>query len=143
MASGLTLALIDRRTIKASGGEFSVRGLSPQDVFCIYRRHAGDMALWFDKLQGTADLSLDAAPALAASLLDTAPGLCAEIIAAGADAGTDEEAIGIAKMLSLGVQAEALKAIADLTFTEEMPPKKLLEIVTQMARSVNSPTPST
>lgn len=143
-ATGLTAALIARRTINTPGGEFSVRGLSPQDVFSIYRRRAGDLALWFDKLQGAENFSLDAMPAIATSLLDTAPDLGAEILAAAADAGTDPGAIAIAMQLPIGTQAEALEAIADLTFTQEMPPKKLLQIVVRMARSLNGPeTPAT
>lgn len=139
MSTGLTAALIARRNIQTPGGTFAVRGLSTQDVFGIYRRRAGEMALWFDKLQASESFNLDAMPAIATSLLDTAPDLAAEIIACGADAGNDAEAVAVAKSLALGVQAKALEDIADLTFTQEMPPKKLLQIVVRMARSLTGP----
>lgn len=141
MATGLTAALIARRTISTPGGSFAVRGLSPHDVFAIYRRRAGEMALWFERMQASDRFSLDAMPAVATSLLDTAPDIGAELIAAAADAGTDAEAVGIARQLPIGVQVEALEAIASLTFTQEMPPKKLLEIVVRMARGLTAPTP--
>lgn len=146
MASALTFALIPKRMIEVpDGGEFAVRGLSPSDAFSIYSRHAGELGQWFEKLQaGTVELSIDAAPALASSLMKTAPALVAEIIAAAAGEGLDEEAIQVATQLSVSVQASALEAIGELTFTQEMPPKKLLEIVVKMAGNLSgSATPAT
>lgn len=143
MAGGLTQALIRRREIEVpDGGAFSVRGLTAEDAFVIYADHAGELGLWFEKLQsGTGDVSLDAAPVLAASILKSAPGLCAEIIAAACDAAGDPESIAIARQLPIGVQAMALEAVAEMTFTQEMPPKKLMEIVVRMMSNLTSPTP--
>ena len=143
MTQGLTQALIQRREIKAPGGSFTVRGLSPADIFAIYARHTGELGLWFEKLQTQQlDISFEAAPTLVASLLDSAPILAAEIIAAACGQVGDEEAISIARDLSISVQVSALEAVGQLTFTEEMPPKKLLEIVVQMASQIAGPTES-
>lgn len=145
MAQGPFAALIARRQIKTPGGSFAVRGLSPDDVFTIYRRHAGEVAGWFDRLQaGGVDISLNAAPVLIGSLLDTAPAIAAEVIALASDAGVDDEVLADVRRLPLSPQASALEAIAELTFTQEMPPKKLLEIVVRMGRSLSAPeTPAT
>lgn len=144
MVSGLTEALIAKQEVEVpGGGKFAVRGLSPTDVFAIYRNHTGEMGAWFEKLRaGEAELSLNAAPQLATSLLDTAPQLAAELIAAGAGDGNgapEPEMVAIARRLPISAQASALQKIAGLTFTQEMPPKKLLEIVVQMARSLSGP----
>lgn len=145
MSKGPFAALIVRRDIKGPGGKFSVRGLSADDVFALYRRHTGELAAWFEKLgSGEARVSLNATTMLAGTLLDTAPLIAAEIIAAGTEAGADDETIADIRKLPLSVQASALEAIGELTFTQEMPPKKLLEIVVRMSRSLSeTETPAT
>lgn len=116
---------------------FSVQGLSLTDMVSIYRRHQGDLALWFERLVGGA--VDDQVAEIAASLMDSSQDMAFEIIAAGSGLA-DAETIAIAAKLPVAVQVDALSKIGRLTFTSEMPPKKLIETVINAAQLVNQPT---
>lgn len=137
MTTGLSAALIARRTIETPGGDFAVRGLSPTDIFAIYRRHTGALAHWFERLQTGGGIALDNSAMIVGTLLDAAPEIMAEVIAAAAD---KPDLADVARSLSISVQTTALEVIGELTFTQEMPPKKLIETVVRMMGSLTAPT---
>lgn len=138
MIKGLTRGVIKTSDIQIpDGGSFTVRGLSLPDILQIYNRHTGELGAWFERLSGGGDSDLQPAN-IAQTLMSAAPALAAEIIAFGSGNG-DDETIAIASDLPLAAQIEALQAIADMTFTESMPPKKVLEIVIQAARAAAIP----
>lgn len=134
------------RTIKLpGGGSFDLHGIDLDDALAIYQRHAGELSTWFDRLvlqtaeAGEATFSFDGA--IASALLDGAPTIAAEIIARAM--GHDDPAVvGIVKNMPLSPKVAALQAVADLTFTEDMPPKKMFEIFIQALGIVPTPQPS-
>lgn len=134
---GLTASLLASKTIKTSGGEFAVRGLSLNDIVSVFGTHRAALEDLFNRMfvvkdgnisvTGTVDIDL-----IVATVVGEAPLVAASIIAHAADA-MDDEGYAVAQQLPGPVQIAALEAIADLTFTTEMPPKKVLEIVIRMA----------
>lgn len=138
-STGLAGVGIATHSIKVpGGGEFAVRGLSLADLTGLYRAHSGELGLWFERFVGGSSNSSDAMADVIASVIASAPHLAARAItlASGDDS---EEAYAVAQQLPLGVQTEALGAIGRLTFTEDMPPKKVLEIVIRMAAGLVGP----
>lgn len=141
---GLASVAIPTHSIKVpDGGQFAVRGLSLVDITGIYQEHGGELAIWFEKFVSGADDAGSSMVDAVSSIIASAPHLAAKAIAVAADDTTDEGA-AIVSRLPLGVQFEALSAIGELTFTEDMPPKKVLQIVVKMATGVVGPatTPS-
>lgn len=135
--TGLTRGVIKTREIALpDGGSFTVRGLSLPDIMQIYSRHTGELGAWFEKLTLADDGAAvqQQSASIAQSLTTTAPILASEVIAFGSGSG-DDETIAIASELPISAQIEALQAIGDLTFSESMPPKKVLEIVIQAAQT--------
>lgn len=137
--TGLSGIAIASRSIKVPGGDtFAVRGLSLSDLTALYHGHSGDMGLWFERFIGGSDDSGTAMGDAIASIIASAPNLAARAIALGAGDSSDDGAAA-AGGFPLGTQIEALSAIGDLTFTEDMPPKKVFEIVSKMAVSLVGP----
>lgn len=133
-STGLSGVAIATRSIKVpGGGEFAVRGLSFSDLTGLYQLHGGELGLWFERFVGDAANAVagDSIADAVASIISAAPDLAAAAIALAADAEDGE--LDIVKRLPLGVQIDALSAVGELTFTEDMPPKKVLEIVIRMA----------
>lgn len=132
MSKGLTFDLISDRVIKTTGGEFSVRGLALADLIAMVEHSREALSDLFDRLvvqgDGGPQLSLEQAGTLGGTLLAESPAIAALIIATAAGPVTDE-ALQVAAALPVAVQVAALEAIAEQTFTSEMPPKKVLEIV--------------
>lgn len=117
------------------GGSIAVRGLSLTDITSIYRNHAGDLGLWFERLGGQ-EVAVEAS--MVEALVTTAPTLVAELV--GLAGGADAE---IAATLPMAVQIDALTKIGELTFTRDMPPKKVLETVLRLAASAAAQAPTT
>ncbi|PAL23538.1 hypothetical protein [Sphingopyxis sp. GW247-27LB] len=143
--AALSSQLNPSRQIKMPNGvEISIRGIALDDALTIYRRHAGELSAWFERLalqameNPEAGFSFDAN--IASALVDTLPTVTADIVAIAM--GYDDPAvIGIVQRMALAPKIAALEAIADLTFTEDMPPKKLFETVIQAAGLVRTSTP--
>ena len=141
MDQGLRAELLGSRTIRTAGGDFVVRGLNAEAIFAIVGRHREALSALFDRLvvqgEGGPQISLDQTETLVVALVDAVPEIVGLIIAAAAGPMTDE-AIAIARALPAPVQMAALEAVAELTFTSEMPPKKVLEIVVKAMGGVTS-----
>lgn len=114
-------------TVKTSGGEFTVRGLSLTDILFLVSKHRAAMKALFDKfVKGQSDVALESYSNLGAALIESAPDVAAEIIALAAD---EPEEIETVKRISFPAQIEALERIGDLTFAAEGSPKKVVETV--------------
>lgn len=113
-------------TIKTSGGEFTVRGLSLADITVLVRKHAQAMSEFFDKMKDGESLDLDNTAMLGGALAEAAPELAAEVIAL---ASGEPDAIEEARRLTFPTQVDALEKIANLTFDSEGGVKKVVEAV--------------
>jgi hypothetical protein len=133
---GLHGGLIARRRVtvdeKREDAWFEVGGLNAEAIFALFQRRRAELSGLFDRLvvqgDGAAALNLAQFRSIANTLLEQSPAIAGEIIAAGSGKA-DAETIAIARALPVGAQLAALEAIAELTFTSDMPPKKVLEIV--------------
>jgi hypothetical protein len=135
----LRARLIAKRHVNVAGTEgFDVGGISLDSILRIFRRHGDDLRDLFDRLAGTngGGISLDEASQLGGALLGSAPQIAAELIAEAAGF-VEAEAAELFLQLPAPVQVEALDRIAELTFTSEMPPKKVIETVLRHLKGVS------
>jgi hypothetical protein len=132
---GLKQLKFGTETIKTSGGDFTVRGLNPDDIRSIMRDDDIDVKALVNK---SAELPVgdDGMPdytVLIAQAIHMAPRLVSHLISLASDEGDDEDAIVAAAMLPLDVQLMAIDAIGRLTFSSAGGLKKVIEIVMRMA----------
>lgn len=131
--------LVAERVEVAGGRGFDVSGLSLDAILTVVQRHKEDAGELFDTLVaqvGKDDgISLDQAEWLGGALLSAAPAIAAEIIALAAGYQS-QEAADIFRQISMPSQIDALDKIARLTFTSEMPPKKVFETVVRALTGV-------
>ncbi|AGH31468.1 hypothetical protein LOKG_00032 [Loktanella phage pCB2051-A] len=125
--SGLHLIKLPTKAIKVSPtAEFSVRGLSLPDILSLVAVYREDAVILFDKFAEKEDVDMN----MVFEVIALAPQLVALLINLAADG--DESTMETARALSVSVQADALEAIASLTFDAEGGPKKLIETVVRM-----------
>lgn len=117
--------------VKTSGGSFSVRGLSLEDIASLVTRHRAAAEAMFQQFSGQPDQALNDARAIGVGLLQVAPAAVAEIIAI-ASGDADEEGVAIAKRLPIDVQLAALEKIGEMTFATEGGLKNALSAVVRM-----------
>lgn len=121
--------------VSESGG-FEVRGLSPYDFVALFMRRRGELTALFDsfaeKVRAGEAVDVGDGAAMIMSVLETAPDLVAEVIslAAGNDPQQDDwmAEVSVARKLAVGVQADTLQKIAELTFSEDMPAGKFISL---------------
>lgn len=127
---------VAKATIKTPGGDFTVRGLSLDQVTILFSRRRPVMEDLFQRMKdgNVQGISMDDARDMGTSLLAYAPDLAAEIImlASGDD---DAESFDVAKSLPMPVQVEALEQIGRLTFATEGGVKKFLAQMIELMRS--------
>lgn len=135
----LRAELLVSAAVRNGEREFRVSGLPLNAVLDICRRHWESVSGLFDKLmaqvQSGEAITLDQANWLGGALLTAIPEVAAEIIAVCAGHGV--EAGVVYRELPAPVQLDALDKIAGLTFTSEMPPKKVIETVVRMLGGVS------
>lgn len=135
---------LPKKEVSLGGGQsFTVSGISANAVFGLYHRHRADLSGIFEQLvAGNTDAPANSIEALVAQF----PHIVAEVIAlaVGGDPLSDNwpQYLDKAKRLSLPIQVDALFAIADVTFTPEMPPKKFFGLLVVMIQQANSLTPT-
>lgn len=137
----LRAELLVTAKVKNGEREFGVSGLSLNAILLICRRHwnaLGDLFNSFvERAEGGEDIDLNHTQLLGSALLSAVPTVAAEIIASAAGYGI--EAAEVVADLPFPVQLQALETIAGLTFTSEMPPKKVIEIVVRTLSGVTKP----
>jgi hypothetical protein len=153
---GLRDLVIPTEVVKVADGEFTVRGLSPNDALGLYYRHAGQLSALFDQFTARSRTGEDVNVAeVGTSLVGGAPQIMAEIIAVASGsraprldepdivkraAQETEWLLDVQKAIDLpaGAQMDALEKVGKLTFTSEMPPKKFFGLVLAMAQSATA-----
>lgn len=124
--------LVATATVQMGEQEVPVTGLPLDAILDICRRYWSDVSGLFDNLVGDVetgkiDADLTTVNWLGGALLTSLPQVASEIIAACTPFGV--AAAPVIAATPFAVQLEALDKIAALTFTSEMPPKKVIEIV--------------
>lgn len=137
--AALRAELLVTATVQMGKREVQISGLPLDAIVDICRRHWNDVSGLFDNLvaqvaSGEIDPDLGTMNWLGSALLTSLPQVAAEIITVCA--GWSLEAAEIVRALPAPVQIEALDKIAALTFTSEMPPKKVIETVIRMLGGV-------
>lgn len=129
---GLSSLVFKTETIKFSGGEFAVRGLSTDDLVKLIDKHRPVMERVFNDLtKPDLDLSGSEAKEIGLGVLKEAPSFMAFVIALAAD---EPDNVKTALKLPLDVQISAIEAIGRLTFETEGGLKNVLAVVTRMLR---------
>lgn len=118
--------------VQTPGGEFSVRGLSLDDLTYILQRHAVEVSRVISVIEAKrGEIGNDLISELAVGLIQSAPAVVAEIIAVAS--GNPGEA-AYARTLPFPVQLDAIEKIGNLTFEVSGGPKKVLEAVIRLAK---------
>jgi len=132
--------LVSRQVEIAEGRGFGVSGLPLDGIVAICQRHWEQATALFDdviaKVGG--ELDLEQTNWIGGALLSTVPDLAADIIAVAAGYPA-AEAAAVFRKLPFPVQLAALENIAELTFTSEMPPKKVIETVARILVGIAKP----
>lgn len=133
---GLKHIKLPSADVEFSGGKFTVRGLSLDDIAYLVGRYKDVFGQLFDQFQAQGELdSTDSVLAFVGPLIQTAPALASEVIACGAGDANDWE---VARGLPFPVQVEALEHVINLTFAAEGGPKKVLEAVVRLAQGTTA-----
>lgn len=128
----MTLAALELPTctIKVGKGDFTVRGLSFEDVAALIHEHRADV----DRVVELFKSSKDSDGALAATLVRELPVLTAKAIARAADEPAMHEKV---RRLPVPTQLEAIQAIGRLTFEETGGVKKFAEQLVGLLGATN------
>jgi hypothetical protein len=134
---GLKDLRIPTETVEVpGGGEFAVRGLSFVDLRLLVSKHASELAEFFDLVaNGSGELAITNAAAVAGQFINDAPAIAAEVIAL---ASGEKDVFEIALALPFPVQVDALTKIGKLTFASEDSAKKFLQTVRSLITVVQS-----
>jgi hypothetical protein len=133
----LSAELLVTKKVEVAGGKgFAVGGLHLDGILTICRRHREDVTKLFEQVVETGG-GLEQAAAMSETVLSATPDIAAEIIAFAA--GHPDAAEAVFRKLPFPVQLDALNKIAELTFTSEMPPKKVIETVARTLAGVAKP----
>lgn len=120
------------REIQTPGGVITVRGLGLDEIIALFRSRADEINDIYgqivEKDGDSFKINAEKANGLGELLLIEAKNVAAEIITLGCGEYSDE-AYFRAKSLPFPLALTILETIADLTFTAEIPPKKVFEIV--------------
>lgn len=138
---------LEREVELPNGDKFTVGGIALNDIMVLVARRQTELNQMFSQFvtasvdADRSEIADDRARGIAVTLLNTAPDLAADIIAI-ASGGIDDELVTVVRKLPFPVQLAALAAIAELTFTSEMPPKKVVEMVVQMMQGTREALPA-
>lgn len=115
-----------------TGGSFTVKGLSLNDVSLLIHHHLPDIEALFDLFTNAKDVTDTDFRPLAVSLVSQAPGFAANVIALAAGEPDNAKA---AETIPFPVQVDVLMKIGDLTFSEVGGVKKALESIVPLLAS--------
>lgn len=132
-------------TVTFPGGEFTVRGLSLQDLTVLLRTHYATANALFDRYIGESAMAAATAksPEIATGdprevvleALEVAPGMISDVVARAAD---EPDKAALVARLPLGVQVEAIEAVVRLTLEAEGGLEKFVETVLRLTGSLAS-----
>ena len=122
--------------VQTPGGEFSVRGLSLDDLTYILQRHAVEVSQIVSTIEAKkGEIGNDLLSEMAVGLIQSAPDVAAEVIAVAAG---ELDQVTKVRMLPFPVQLDAMEKIGNLTFEVYGGPKKVLEAVIRLAKGTTS-----
>jgi hypothetical protein len=117
--------------IETSGGMFSVRGISLEDIQVVAADHGPSMLILYNKVTAGEDVTKQEIQTIIKDLLPQFSTLFGAIIAAASD-DYCEKTVEVARKLPFHKQAEALEAIFRLTFSSEAELGKFMESIIRM-----------
>lgn len=133
---GLKHIKLPEARIELPGGEFTVRGLSLDDIAFLVQRHGDKFGSLLSDFQNRGgELTPESIAQFAGPLLQSAPEIAAQLIAC---ASGDPDDAPIAAALPFPVQIDALEKLAKLTFDAGGGPKKLFETIISMLQGMTS-----
>lgn len=139
--SQLSSLTIPSALIEIGGSNLKLQGLQPTHLGWLYVSNKEVCDLLWKKYQTVADITALGVMAVS-DFLSAAPVLAAHVIAMSMGSLPTDETWGsdIAKCLTFPIskQVECLQKIAALTFTKELPPKKLLEMFVAVIKQSNT-----
>ncbi|AEG53115.1 phage pre-tape measure protein [Sinorhizobium meliloti] len=119
-------------SIKFTGGELSVRGLTVPDITQLVHIHQDAALSIYDRFKDPKMLGEGSVESVAQELLGKFPSVVAHLIALAAD---EPHRLDDYAKLPIDVQVAALEKIAILTFAMEGGLKNFIETVTRIAAS--------
>ncbi|QXV73592.1 hypothetical protein [Rhizobium phage RHph_X2_30] len=119
-------------TIKFTGGELSVRGLTVPDITQLVSVHQVAALAIYDRFKDPKSLTDQSVESIAQDILGKFPSVVAHLISLAAD---EPERFDDYAKLPIDVQVIALEKIAILTFAMEGGLKNFVETVTRIAAS--------
>lgn len=132
---GLRDLVLPSAEIEVAGEKLSFRGLNLNDFTGLFYRRKALSNEVFKSLMESFGRELTQ-PEQATLLVRMSPEIMGEVIAlaSGENPNSPEyiSAVEIAMRLPAGVQVEALQKIAGITFTQDMPPGKILALAMEM-----------
>lgn len=133
---GLKDLTIPSVPVKTPGGEFSVRGLSLNDITYVLQRHAVEVAQVISAVESNQGaVSNELVSELAVTMIQSAPSLAADIIAVAAG---EPDQVATVRALPFPVQLDAIEKIGNQTFEVYGGPGKALEAVIRLAKGTTS-----
>ena len=133
---GLKDLTIPSAPVQTPGGEFSVRGLSLEDLTYILQRHAVEVSQVIATIEAKkGEIGNDLISEMAVGLIESAPGVAAEVIAVAAG---EHDEVSKVRRLPFPVQMDALEKIGNLTFEVYGGVGKTLEAVIRLAKGTTS-----
>jgi hypothetical protein len=151
----LSITIPKKEVTLGDGQKFTVKGISANDIFGIYHRHAATLGQVFNIVSGRGELDATELVQVANSiegLILRFPLLAAEGIAIAAGVNPFDETphpedpsktiwqatVNMVIDLPLAVQADALMKIGELTFSPDMPPKKFFGLLVMLIQQAQS-----
>lgn len=133
---GLKDLTIPSVPVKTPGGEFSVLGLSLNDITYVLQRHAVEVAQVISAVEANQGaVSNELVSELAVTMIQSAPSLAADIIAVAAG---EPDQVATVRALPFPVQLDAIEKIGNQTFEVYGGPGKALEAVIRLAKGTTS-----
>lgn len=130
----------------------TVRGLSLNDIVDLTLTNKDAMTMIFDQFKDREVNGITEAEVLstATDMIAKLPLVVANIIAVASDAWEDydtesdisENPIQLIMAMPTGLQARCLEVIGEMTFTKEMPPKKIMGLVLKTLGTTQSNGPT-
>lgn len=127
---GLKHLTVPEATVKTPGGDFTVRGISLDDISYLVARHGKAIGMLYSKVEGNSESDMDIGSVITPAL-QYAPELLADVIAC---ATGDKDDAAIARSLPMPVQVDAVEKIADLTFSASGGFSNFVETVTRIVQ---------
>lgn len=126
--------VVQRETVKTTGGDFTVGPLTASAILAIYVAHRGGLQSIFEAYKSGKN------PAgVLVDIIATFPDIAAEVIARAAEGDKCSEAdIAVARTLDFGAQLDAIEKVGTLTVSSAGGLGNLASLVERLAGNLNA-----